>query len=156
VHKSVRRRRKNYEDGGRVVQQRDREVAEEAAQQAAETGDACDELLAEGARYALKEDYRRSAKAYREAIALRPDEPAPYYNLGRAVMAAPDHLGANLMRATVLNGQHASWEAGPRSAAEFREAAAHFDRAAALCPALALKADYASNAAWCRRLAEAT
>jgi len=74
----------------------------------------------------------------------------------RVVRAAPDDLQANMMRANVLSGQHGAWEAGPRSAAEFREAAAHFERAAALCPVPALKADYASNAVWCRRQAEAT
>ena len=36
------------------------------------------------------------------------------------------------MRADVLSGEGCAWEAGPRSAAELREAAAHFDRAAAL------------------------
>ena len=34
-----------------------------------------------------------------------------------------------------------AWEAGPRSAAELMEAAAHFDRAAALCLAPAVKAE---------------
>ena len=37
-----------------------------------------------------------------------------------------------------------------RSAVELREAAAHFDRAAAQCPAPAMKARYADKAAWCR------
>ena len=46
-----------------------------------------------------------------------------------------------------------AWEAGPRSAAELREAATHYERAAALSPAPALKAKYASTAALCRRLA---
>ena len=72
----------------------------------------------------------------------------------RVVRAAPDGLGANQMRAMVLRGQLDAWEAGPRSAAELREAAAHWERAAALCPAPALKAHYASNAARCRDLAE--
>ena len=150
-------------------------------------------------RHASRQDYRRAAKAYREAIALRPDEPEAYYNLGtalansahiveaaqryleakerlsvgsvkwavatarafsmliqeacaevakpewwndeglkalsaRVVRAAPDELPAIRMRAMVLKGSRA-WEAGPRSAAELREAAVHFQRAAALCPA---------------------
>ena len=71
------------------------------------------------------------------------------------VRAAPDDLGANKMRAYVLAGRMDAWEAGPRSAAELREAAAHFDRAAALCSAPALKAELAGNAASCRRLAQA-
>ena len=202
------------------MQQRHREAAERAAQYAAESGDAYDELVAEGIRYASRQDPRREAKAYREAIALRPDEPEAYYNLGaalansahhveaaqrflearerypvgsemwvrataaafdllrkeacaevakpewwsdeglkalsaRVVRAAPDHLQANQMRADVLAGRCCAWEAGPRSAAELREAATHFDRAAALHPAPAMKADVADKAEWCRRQADA-
>ena len=48
-----------------------------------------------------------------------------------------------------------AWEAGPRSAAELREAATHFERAAALCSAPVTKADHAEYAAWCRRCAGA-
>ena len=47
----------------------------EAARRAAQTGDAYDELLAEGARYGSQQDTRRAARAFREAIALRPDSP---------------------------------------------------------------------------------
>ena len=50
----------------------------------------------------------------------------------RVVRAAPDNVEANAMRAMVLSGKSAAWAAGPRSAAELREAAAHFERAAAL------------------------
>ena len=202
-----------------MVQQRHREAAERAAQYAAESGDAYDELVAEGIRYASRQDPRREAKAYREAIALRPDEPEAYYNLGaalansahhveaaqrflearerypvgsemwaratasviniltleecaevakpewwndeglktlsaRVVRAAPDDVGAHEMRAFVLTGQLSAWEAGPRSAAELREAAAHFDRAVALCPPPVMKADFTGRAAWCRTKAE--
>jgi tetratricopeptide (TPR) repeat protein len=216
-HKAVKRQRNMTEDGG-VAQQRNREVAERAARYAAETGDAYDELLAEGGRYLSKEDTRRAARAYREAIALRPDEPAAYFNLGaalgnsehiveaaqryleakerypvgsegwaaatataftmliqeacaevakpewwndeelkalsaRVVRAAPDELEAHRIRAAVLAAQLAAWEAGPRSAAELMEAAAHYERAAALCPAPAMKAELTGNAAWCRRKA---
>ena len=42
-----------------------------------------------------------------------------------------------------------AWEAGPRSAAELREAATHYERAAALSPAPAVKAEYADCAARC-------
>ena len=73
----------------------------------------------------------------------------------RVVRAAPDDLGANKMRAYVLAGRMDAWEAGPRSAAELREAAAHFDRAAALSPAPAAKAAYADSAARCRLQAQA-
>jgi tetratricopeptide (TPR) repeat protein len=211
VHKAARKLRKRSEDGG-VTQQQDREIAERAARAAAESGDAYDELLAECARYMSKQDYRRAARASREAIALRPDEPVAYYNLGaalgnsghdveaaqrylqakerfpvgsvgwarataqafsmltqevcaevakpewwndeglkalsaRVVRAAPDDLEANRMRALVLSRQFDAWEAGPRSAAELREAAAHFDRAAALQPAPAVKASLAAAAA---------
>ena len=60
------------------------------------------------------------------------------------------------MRGMVLGGQHgASWEAGPRSAAELREAATHYDRAAALCPAPEVKANLADVAERCCRKADA-
>ena len=65
--------------------QRDREIAERAARNAAQSGDAYDELLADGARYASKQDTRRAARAFREAIALRPDYPLAYFNLGAAL-----------------------------------------------------------------------
>ena len=62
-----------------------------------------------------------------------------------------------MMRAFVLCGMLKAWEAGPRSAAELMEAATHFERAAALCPAPAIKAELAEYAAQtrdvCRRWA---
>ena len=71
--------------------------------------------------------------------------------------AAPNDLQANNMRAEVLTalGPFDVWGAGPRSAAELKEAATHFERAAALCPAPALEAALAHNAALCRGLAVA-
>ena len=48
-----------------------------------------------------------------------------------------------------------AWEAGPRSAAELREAAAHCQRAAALHSAPVRKAELAEAAASCRRQARA-
>ena len=68
--------------------------------------------------------------------------------------AAGDDV-AHTMRAAVLCGQDDAWEAGPRTAAELREAATHYERAAALSPAPAVKAAYTSNAAVCRRWADA-
>jgi len=216
-HKAVKRQRNRLEDGG-VMQQRAREAAEEAARIAAQSGDAYQELVAEGARYFSHQDTRRAARAFREAIALRPDRPAAYFNLGaalndsehvveaaqrfleareryqvgsemwgrvtaeafamltqeacaevakpewwndeglkalsaRVVRAAPDDVQAHQMRAGVLTGQYATWEAGPRSVAELMEAAVHYERAAALEPAPAVKAELAGDAAWCRRKA---
>jgi len=58
---------------------------------------------------------------------------------------------AHQMRALVLSGLGGKWEAGPRSAAELKEAATHYERAAALCPAPVGKAELAGIAAWCRR-----
>ena len=172
-------------------------------------------LLAEGSWCASQEDWRRAARSCREAIALRPDEPAAYYNLGgalgnsghyveaaqwylaakerhpvgskdwahatadtfdllrlksvaeaatpewwndeglkvlsaRVVRAAPNDGGANIMRAAVLSGESDAWEVGPRSAAEYKEAAAHFDRVAAIHPAPVAKAHFASLADWYR------
>eukprot|EP00964_Phaeocystis_antarctica_P040591 scaffold23202_cov56-Phaeocystis_antarctica.AAC.1 len=214
-HKGVKARRKANEDGG-VSQQRQREVAEEVARRAAQSGDEYTQLLADGLRYQSQEDGRRAARAYREAIALRPDHPNAYHNLGaalansghvveaaqryleakerlpagsegwavatarafdmltqevcaevakpewwndeglkalsaRVVRAAPDEMTVNKMRAIVLCGQFGAWEAGPRSAAELKEAASHFERAAALHPAPVGKAQLANNAERCRQ-----
>ena len=73
----------------------------------------------------------------------------------RVVRAAPDDAAANEMRAIVLGGRCRAWEAGPRSAAELKKAATHYDRAAALCPAPAAKAELARDAAWYRSQAGA-
>ena len=83
-HKKVKVHRKQVEDGG-AAQQRNRETAEKDARRAAQTGDKYDELMAEGTRYGSNEDLRRAARAFREAIALRPDEPWAYYSLGAAL-----------------------------------------------------------------------
>eukprot|EP00964_Phaeocystis_antarctica_P021088 scaffold11672_cov62-Phaeocystis_antarctica.AAC.3 len=83
-HKGVKGFRKKTEDGG-VMLQRQRETAERAARYAAQSGDAYEELVAEGLRYLSKLDTRKAARAFREAIALRPDRPDAYYNLGAAL-----------------------------------------------------------------------
>ena len=74
----------------------------------------------------------------------------------RVVRAAPDDVNAHKTRAEVLSGRGgSSWGAGPRSVAELREAATHFDRAAALHLAPAVKAEFAEYAEGCRRKAQA-
>ena len=73
----------------------------------------------------------------------------------RVVRTAPDDIQANQMRALVMGEGNGTWVAGPRSAAELMEAATHYDRAAALFPAPAWKAQLAGRAAWCRSQAEA-
>ena len=73
----------------------------------------------------------------------------------RVVSAAPDDLVAHQVRAEVLSGLGSAWEAGPRSSAELKEAAMHFERAASLCCAPAAKANLAAGAASCRRQADA-
>eukprot|EP00964_Phaeocystis_antarctica_P018094 scaffold10037_cov59-Phaeocystis_antarctica.AAC.3 len=214
-HKEVKGFRKSTEDGG-VMQQRNRELAERVARDAAQSGDAYEELVAEGIRYGSEKHFRRAARAFREAIALKPDHPAAYHNLGaaltysghnveaaqryleakerytvrsvgwaeatawafkllqheecgevakpewwndeglralsaRVVRAAPNDGVANDMRAAVLGGVGGrAWEAGPRSAAEFKEAATYYDRAAALRPAPAVKAELTLRADRCR------
>ena len=216
-HKEVKKTRQRVEDGG-AMRQRDRELAEEQGRHASQTGDKYDELLAEGIQYGSKDDTRRAARTFREAIALKPDAPVAYCNLGnalkrsghnveaaqrfleakerypvgseywgdatamafemlrqkqcdevakpewwndeglkvlsaRVVRAAPNAHGAHLMRGMVLSGQCDAWEVGPRSAAELMEAAAHFDRAAALTNAPTVKGQRAGLADHCRRLA---
>ena len=69
----------------------------------------------------------------------------------RVGRAAPNDAAANLMRAEVLSGLADAWEARPRSAAELMNAAAHYDRAVAIDPAPAVKAELADRADWCRR-----
>jgi len=210
-HKAVKRQRRVTEDGG-VSQQRDCETAERAAREAAESGDEYEELIAKGVRYGSKQDTRRAARSFREAIALRPDRPEAYFNLAvalnssahdveaaqrfleararypvgseewaqatavafnmltqevcaevakpewwndeelkalsaRVVRAAPEYESTNKMRALVLGGWSAAWESGSRSAAQLREAAAHYDRAAALCPAPEVNTFFADSAA---------
>ena len=69
----------------------------------------------------------------------------------RVVRSVPDSVQAHQMRALVLDGNCVALEAGPRSAAELREAATHYDRAAALASAPAAKAELSGEADWCRR-----
>ena len=73
----------------------------------------------------------------------------------RVLRAAPDEVQAQQMRALVLGGMCHRWEAGPRSAAELKKAAKHYERAAALCPAPAAKAHFAEWADLCRSQAGA-
>ena len=57
----------------------------------------------------------------------------------RVLQAAPNAESAHDMRANVLRGLNSPWKVGPRSAAEFKEAATCYDRSAALCPAPLMK-----------------
>ena len=59
------------------------------------------------------------------------------------------------MRAIVLSGVCKAWEAGPRSAAEFEEAAKHYERSADLGAAPAINAQATRHAALCRSVATA-
>ena len=69
----------------------------------------------------------------------------------RVARAAPNKAIARSMRATVLGAlAFGAWEAGPRSAAELTEAAAHFERSAALSYAPAVKAEMIRLAGLCR------
>ena len=74
----------------------------------------------------------------------------------RVVRAAPDDDLAHEMRAAVLSRRGAcAWQAEPqpRSAAELREAATHYERAAALQTAPAIKAEMEGAADMCCRRA---
>ena len=61
---------------------------------------------------------------------------------GCVVRAAPNGGDANEMRALVLSGLGDAWEAGPRSAAELKEAGTRLERAAALCDAPVVAAEF--------------
>ena len=76
------------------MQQQDVEIAERAARNAAQSGDAYDELLAEGASYGSQLDWRGSARVAREAIALRPDKPDAYFNLGAGLANSGHYVEA--------------------------------------------------------------
>ena len=61
------------------------------------------------------------------------NDEGPKASSARVVRAAPNAERAHIMRALVLSWQRLDgWEAGPRSAAELKEAATHYDRGAAL------------------------
>ena len=55
----------------------------------------------------------------------------------------------------MLGGISGAWGAVLRSATELTEAATYFERAAALCTAPVMKAEFTDRAAWCRTRAEA-
>ena len=74
----------------------------------------------------------------------------------RVVGAAPNEESALDMRAYVLSGAYGdAWEAEPRSAAELKEAAALFDRSAAMCNAPAWQTMLSGLADRCRSQADA-
>merc|ERR1740139_1239476 len=75
--------------------------------------------------------------------------------LSKAVLRATDSQLGHGIRAEVLAGQLPAWESGPRSAADLKEAAKHFEWAAALTLAPVLKCQTKSNAAAVRRQAAA-
>ena len=82
-HKEVKRQREGREDGG-AAQQRYSDAAETMARIAAQSGDKWEELIAEGIRYDSQQELRRAARVYCKAIALDPDAPVAYFNLGAA------------------------------------------------------------------------
>lgn len=70
------------------------------------------------------------------------------------VGAAPNSEGAHRMLAIVLSGLCGGvWEVGPRSAAELKDTATHFERSMALCAAPS--GEFTRCADWCRSQAEA-
>jgi len=71
--------------------------------------------------------------------------------LSKAVLRATGNLVGHLMRADVLAGQSSAWESGPRSAADLKEAATRYERAAQLNPTPAQKRVCESNAVALRR-----
>ena len=111
-HKKLKKQRKQNEDGG-VMQQDLCEIAGRAARIAEQSGDVYDELIGAGARYFSKEDWRRAGKAYREAIALRPQAPDAYYDLGAVLVNLGHYVEAaqRFLEATVRypEGSEEGW-----------------------------------------------
>jgi tetratricopeptide (TPR) repeat protein len=77
-----------------LEEQKARELADKSVRHAAPTGDKYMQLLAEGVRHATKQDWHRAASSCRAAIALRPDEPVAYYNLGATLGNSGHHVEA--------------------------------------------------------------
>ena len=111
-HKKVRKQRKKWEDGG--AGQPDRETAERAARESAQTGDEYSKLLAKGIQYQSKEDWRKAAKAYREAIALEPNRPVAYYNLGNALLSSGHMVEAAQRYLEARSAFRWAWSTGHR------------------------------------------
>ena len=64
------------------------EIAETLARQAVQSGKSYHELLAQSTQHASKQDWRRAARACREAIALAPDKPVAYAALGAMYLSS--------------------------------------------------------------------
>merc|ERR1740139_1174028 len=77
-----------------VQQQRDREVAKRLARLAESTGSEYSRLLAEGTRHGADLNCHKADKTIRKAIALEPDQPLAYYNLGVALNSSGHHAEA--------------------------------------------------------------
>ena len=99
-HKEVKVREKRGFDRG-WAHQAISEVADVQADRAEQSGDRYLQLLANGADYASRHDWRRACLRYREAIALRINLPEAYFNLalllvpsGQLVEAAQWFLAA--------------------------------------------------------------
>merc|ERR1740139_1731079 len=77
-------RREDHNAGG-VLQQQNREAAEQQARAAESTGSEYMRLLAEGIRHVAAQNFHKADKTYRKAIALEPGQPEAYFNLGAAL-----------------------------------------------------------------------
>merc|ERR1740139_1017539 len=77
-----------------VHQQRDREIAERQARTAESTGSEYSRLLAEGTRHGADLNCHKADKTFRKAIALEPDQPLAYFNLGVALNSSGHHAEA--------------------------------------------------------------
>ena len=86
-HKEVKTQRKTTDDGGES-QLAPGEIAERLARQAVQSGKSYHELLAQSTQHASKQDWRRAARACREAIALAPDKPVAYAALGAMYLSS--------------------------------------------------------------------
>ena len=92
------------------------------------TDDEYDELVAEGSRCASREDWHRAARAFREAIALRPDEPVAHLKLGVALSNSSWHdvEAAQLLSSSVPHRAPAQQQLGA-SARRFEAATSGCD-----------------------------
>lgn len=194
-----------------------RDEAEKEARSAQAGGCSFDGELTEALRLSCEGDYGRAASCFKKCIALRPERPAPYFNLAvvlersgdeaqaahmylqakdcyplgsegwanatagafellnspacaavpkpewwsdsalktlsEQVIAVPSGYLACCMRARVLSGKSKAWGAGPRTAAELREAAMLWRRAAEQTKVLQWKQRDKCSAEACDRAA---
>ena len=93
-HKERRRRERQAEAVRAQEDAAGAAATEGQAQTAERTSDEYATLIAKGVRCGSANELRKSAKAFREAIALQPDHPGAYFNLAITLSSSGNHAEA--------------------------------------------------------------